>query len=147
MRLRLLLLLVGLGARVPGAGAQEIWVMGPAVQITVPFVGTGFGTGANASTTLQWAVPKNTSYKITVGTVVQSQRYALAVQAQNVQLGQSAGVVLLMAGSARDLVVGIRPKGNQSTSGQAVLRYTAMATAAAPAGTDQHAIVYTLTRQ
>lgn len=146
MRLRLLLLLVGLGTQVPEAGAQDIWVMGPAVQITVPFAGTGFGTGANASTTLQWTVKKNRNYKVTVGTVVQAQSYTLAVQAQNVHLGQSAGVVSLAAGSDRDLVVGIRDQGRPDT-GQAVLRYTATATAGASAGTDQHTVVYTLTQQ
>lgn len=68
------------------------------------------------------------------------------MQAQNVQLGQSVGVVPLRAGNARDLVVGIRDRG-KTTTGQATLRYTATASAQAPAGTDQHSVVYTLTRQ
>ncbi len=149
--LALLLLVVGLGAYAPGADAQAVAIVGGNVQVNVPYVGAGFGTGTNASTTLRWrGAYFTTTNKITVQSTVSSQQYGLSVRAVPTNYGQSAGTVALTNGmSAQNLVVNIPPTFLYifGITGDAPLQYSATATASAPAGQDQHTIVYTITPQ
>lgn len=140
--------LFALAALALPASAQQVQVVGGAVEIAIPYDGVAFGTGVDTSARLEWEGEQGSRFKITVVSIGLGQDYDLQVTALDARFGKEAGTVPLRFGMApQDLVTSINPGNWRNRIGSATLRYEATAAPDAGAGSDHHTVIYTLTQQ
>ena len=146
VRLTLLAVLLG-GAG--GAAAQPLsFTLAPsALTMNLRLLTPGDSLRAsNATTVATWFDRRGgpRSDKVTVSTFCPGQRFALRVEALNVQSGLATGPVALQDGNAdRDLVVAIPHR----RAGLATIRYDAAGAIDQGTGADYHVVTYTFIRQ
>jgi hypothetical protein len=136
---------------VPLGHAADVAILNGDVGLTITTAAAGQqpASVSDESGQLEWTtLEMDAVKKITVQTSLATPSYTLKVCALNVTPGDGTGAgEIVLSTTPSDMVVDIPSGILISNPGTCTLRYTAIATAANGAGSDNHSITFTITDQ